>query len=187
MSEEIRITRRGIIIDSKEDRAVTRQFVEVELKEALATFRSQFTLLVQVLAALLAANVAYLGYALQLEKAAIIAIGAVFPLAVLVVFFRAKKLMSPILFSAVNLEELIFDPGIGLVSNFLVHIHGQSYVDQLLSLSNEKDIEKRRRILKKLPIPMSSRGLVRTACVLAAVGQIALSLVLWLYFKWPLV
>ncbi len=162
------------------------KLIEIELQEAFVTFRTQFNLLVQVIAALMAANVAFLGYALTLGKAGVIAIGAIFPLGLLVALSRAHKLMAPILYSTLILEETHLGPQTGVMYDFLSYVHGQDYVSRLLKLRSIEGIETRRKALRKIPFVMGDRGVIRIVCWLAAVGQITLTVVLWRVFHWPL-
>jgi len=86
---------------SSEMKIDASRIIEIELQELFTTFRTQFSLVVQAVAA----NVAFVGYSLTVDKPEIILIGAIFPLALLVVISRGTGFMIPILLSALELEE----------------------------------------------------------------------------------
>ena len=134
---------------------------------------------------IVAANVAFFGYSLQLGKALVICFGAIFPIALLATLQRGRKFMMPVLFSAVQLENQTLGNHRGLATTFLAHVNGAGYVIRLLEIGKINDIEKRHKALRAMPLPLGDRGLMRIGTVLAAIVQIAIGVILWFFKIWP--
>jgi hypothetical protein len=95
-------------------------------------------------------------------------------------------MMKPIVFSAIALERMAFGRNMGVASNFLIYLKGKVYADKIFAIQELEDIDKQREELRKLPSPHTGRGTVRTLLALSAIGQVALGILLWQAFGWPL-
>ncbi len=173
---------------SKKNKSVideeSNKILSAELTESFVTLRTLVTLVTQSLAALLAANVAYLGYALTTKKSLVLMGGALFPLLILAVLSRGRKWMIPVIYSILHIEKVTIGYEIGAGTNFISFIQGQKYVDKLLSINTKTSLEEKRMLLRKMPLPMGDKGITRLVCVLSAIGQIILGIILWKYFQW---
>jgi len=167
---------------TKNREAIKIRLLEIELQEAFAFYRTQFSLLIQFIAGVVAANVAYVGYVFATGKIELLMVGAIFPLGLLVALSRAHKVMMPILFSALSLEDMNLGHNTGVIYDYLFYMQGEDYVARLLSLRKVKDLDKRRRELVKVALPIGHRGLIRFSIFLAAIAQFIIG-VLYLYLQ----
>jgi len=162
------------------------KILQIELTETFVTFRTQLTLLTQALTALLAGNIAYLGYAYSTKKALLVMFSASFPIIILAILNRVRKWMIPIIYSAIVIENGSIGNGMGVITNFISFIQSPKYVNQLLEINKITDLEKKRAALRKMALPMGDKGFTRIVCVLGAVGEIVFGVILWQVFHWSL-
>jgi hypothetical protein len=169
------------VLDAEQSKILT-----TELSEAFVTFRTQLTLLTQTLTALLAGNIAYLGYAYSTQKSIVVMSGASFPIIMVVILDRVRKWMIPIIYSAIVIENRSVGREMGVVTNFIAFVQGQKYVDQLLAIGDETDLGKRRVELRKMALPMGDKGITRIVCITGAIAELVFGIILWRVFKWSL-
>jgi hypothetical protein len=161
------------------------KYVEIELQQSLETFRVQFNLLLQVSLGIIAANVAFLGYAVQQRRASLLCFGAVFPLLLLAILNRGRRFMVPVLFSAIQLERSTLGSDRGLVSTFLAHLNGTDYVKQLLGINRINGFKERHAALRSMPLPFGHRGLMRAGAIVSSGVQVLGGILLWRFGTWP--
>jgi hypothetical protein len=165
------------------------EFIRMQLEQSIETYQTQFSLLIQAITVLVLGNVTVAGYALSTQRASILFIGSLFPMMILYVTYRINKLMIPIVYTAVSLEQKYGGPRMDwLASTFLATAVSADAVSILREISAEQDCALRIGRLRTVRMPLigSGKGLIRAALALATVGQLVAPVVLNLVFQWPL-
>jgi hypothetical protein len=165
------------------------EFVRMQIEQSVETYRTQFSLLIQAITVLVLGNVTVAGYALSTQRASILFIGSLFPMMILYVMYRINKLMIPIVYTAVSLEQKYGAARTDwLASTFLATAVSADGVSILREISAEQDYTLRIGRLRTVRMPLmgSGKGLTRAALALASVGQLVAPIVLNLVFRWPL-
>ncbi len=81
------------------------ELVEIEIAEALDTYRTQHTLLVQLVTVLIIINASIIGIAIEKSNFHLVLVGGFCQLAILFTRMKAYQMMIPIMYSAYHLEE----------------------------------------------------------------------------------
>ena len=163
--------------------------VQLQLEQAYETFRTQITLMVSVLTILIIANVTVIGYGISQEKAGIILIGTIFPMAVAYAIYRVNKMMIPVLYTAVRLEALFGeDEDDWLATTFLGSTASTAVMKALQEIKPGSTQETRLSELKQVKITVFGKGggFTRIMLVIATVGQLIAPIVLTLFFGWEM-
>lgn len=79
--------------------------VLIQYQESSNTFRTQVTLVVQIITALIIANITLAGFAFENKSALLLILGAFFPLTILLLVFFAKRLMTPFIENCISIEK----------------------------------------------------------------------------------
>lgn len=164
------------------------EFVRLQLEQALETYRTQFSLMIQVATVLVIADVTIVGYAISARIAGILLIGAIFPTIILGIMHSAGKWMLPIIYNAVSLESKYGGANIDwLASTLLSTIVSTEYVDRLRSISSIRNADERIAQLRRVPEPLLGiRSKTRLTLILIAIGQVIAPAILSLVFGWRL-
>ena len=173
--------------DALEGQPAFPEVKKVQLQQAVETCRAQLTLLVQILIALVIADVSVTGYAVNSRSSALLGIGAVLPLSMLFVGWTVSRLTIPFLYTAVRLEA-DFNAGDGLVTTFLSFTESVTYIHEMQSIAKLEDAAVRVERLKHLAIPHLTRnGRIRGRflLMLIAAAHVCASTSLSLWFGWP--
>lgn len=182
MTNEAELTQQPAASDKAE-------FARVEVAQAIETFRTQFSWLIQIITLLVLADVTVVGYAISEQIASVLLIGAVFPIMIIYARNRVNRLMVPVIYSAISIEhEYGGTKSDWLMATFLALTNSPDYVEALVTLSAEKDknqwIQKYREV--RQPILGIGKGLTHTALILITFGQLILPVILALFFNWRL-
>lgn len=166
------------------------EFVKVELEQALETFRTQLSLLVQIVTILVIADATVVGFAVSTQIAGILLIGPLFPIMIIVITSIVFRLAKPVVYTAVSLEHKYGDRSAAwLASTFLSSTVSTEYVAQLKEISSVQDSAERMRRLRSVPAPSfggTDVRVTRVALIVIAVGQVIAPVVLSLCFGWRL-
>jgi hypothetical protein len=79
--------------------------IETEIKEIFTTYRSQHTLLTQLVTVFIIANVTVVGFVLKNDNVELLFLGAIFPILIIIVRIKTNQLMTPIIYSGISLES----------------------------------------------------------------------------------
>ena len=160
-------------------------FVDLQLREALETFRSQFNLAIQILTAFVIADVTVIGFAVSAQIAGVILIGAIVPLIMMIVIAGVERFMRPVLYTVVVLETRY---GVGysdwLASTFLSVVISPDVVEQLKSISRLEEFSDRMEELRRRKLELINRRGFRITLATFAVLHIAISILLSAVFRW---
>jgi hypothetical protein len=168
------------------------EIVRLQLQQALDTYRTQMTLLVQISTVMVIADCTVLGYSLANKSPAALVVAGVFPLFIRYIIEIVGRLSIPILYSAVNIEQRYGVRGVdSLAATFLSFTSSPEYVQKLCNIastSGPNGFMERVSQLRVLPRPRLGGGghLVTRGLMVIALGQIGAGLILHFAFGWPM-
>jgi hypothetical protein len=164
------------------------EFAKAQLQQAIETYRTQLSLLVQICTVFVVADATTVGYALQQKFAGVLWVGLVFPIAMLVVMRGLLKMTIPVLATAVSIETRCQDRARGgLVSTFVAVAGSYHFLEQLRSAGMLESESARVKGLAKLQTPILSGGrTVRLLLYLIIAGQALTPIILWRFAGWSL-
>jgi hypothetical protein len=163
------------------------EFALMQYEQLIDSFQAQLKLLVQIIAALVIANVTVVGYAFTEKIASILLISALFPITIYFLMVYIYRLALPLMYSAVSIESQYGNSQIDwLMSSFVGFTNSFEYLKQLNEISVLTDPKERITRLHNITSPWigSGKGFGRLALLLAAVCQIALSIALGIFAGW---
>lgn len=124
------------------------EIIKIELEQALISFRTEYTLLTQIIAVLTAGNITVIGFAFNSEKSIIFIIGALFPLLIYHFILRARHMMLPIIFTALSIENKLEKQNEDwIIMTFLSYTNNLKLLNKLVEISK---IENRNERMIKL-------------------------------------
>ncbi|MFQ5631428.1 MAG: hypothetical protein ACE5I1_21860 [bacterium] len=88
-----------------EQNKIHTEFSLLELQEAINTFRTGLSVLVQIVAVLVVANVTILGYAMSEKITGVIFLGAIIPLLIIIITRIVSNLLVPAVYTAYSIEK----------------------------------------------------------------------------------
>jgi len=161
-----------------------RSIIEKEITEALSTYRTQFTLMIQIITVIILANVSLIGFAISSEKKSLFYLAALCPILVLFVRMKSGQLMLPIIYSAYHLEQKLGNRNVNwLATTFIAITFNRSY--KLLQEIDKKETHEERikalqRINKWYHYTLFSQSnlLITILCFATAVFEIFLSCII---------
>lgn len=165
------------------------EFAKLQFQQALDTIRAMNTLQVQIITVLAVANATLLGYSINARMAGMLFVGSIFPAMVLYVIYAVRRVMLPLFYVALSLEERYRSNTMdGLVGALLTATVSPKYVAELKSISASPNQADRMLRLRRSSGPLigSGKRIGRTTLVVVAVGQIIAALVLSSYYGWRL-
>jgi len=161
------------------------EFAKEQLHSAIETFREQLNLTVQIFATLITADIAIVGFAISQRIAGILLLGAILPLAIMMVSRAIARRMKPILFCAVGLEAKYGgDSDNWLASTFISSVLSPEYLKKLQDINNLQDRRDQIAQLRKMPSPLTTRKTADLLVSSIAVGQIIVAVILVFRFNW---
>lgn len=164
-------------------------FIKLQLDQAIDTFKTQLSLSVQIITILLIANVTVVGFAISNKIAGIFFLGFIFPCVLLFVLIRMSRMMKPLLYTAIHLEQKYGGGDTDwVVSTFIGTVINQEYLDKLKEISSDSDPLKRANNIRKLKSPFMSniKSPALLTLILLAFLQLIFPFILILFFSWHL-
>ena len=164
-------------------------FINLQYSQALEMYYKQISLFVQIVTFLVIGDITLVGYAFSNKSAGILLVGALFPIIILYLFRRFRKLALPALYTAVNLEQKYAGLGFDwLASNFIsLAISHEALLSLQKICSEESDVTKRKMLMdENIPSLGRDKGLSRIALVFAILGHILAPIILIEFFQWQL-
>jgi len=160
-------------------------FIEKQLDLAISTFIDQFKLIIQIVTALVVANITILGYAISTKTAGMMFVGALIPVMISYVLYMASQFMTPIIYTASNLENKYNTrENDFLISTFLSHVISIDYLKALNKIGAIEDPDERFKKLRKLGLPIFNRRSFQIALIILSIEELLLPYVLHTYFGW---
>ena len=156
----------------------SEDFSKFQLQEVLSTYRTQYTLLVQVFTVLTIADVSIIGYAVHEKMGGIIFVGIVFPITMLYVKYRVRKYMTAVIYTGLRIESRHGSPDDDwIVSTYVQLNYGSRYVRDMMEVANLSTRDERIKSLKTIQYTSSNTVLTVILYILIishAVGPILL-------------
>lgn len=88
-----------------------KEFAKLELQEAINTFRTGLSVLVQIVTVMVVANVSIIGYALSNKISGVIFLGALIPLLIIIITKMVSRLLVPSVYTAYTVEKSFGEAG----------------------------------------------------------------------------
>ncbi len=164
------------------------EFARLQLEQAIATYQTQLSLLVQIITVLVIADATVVGYAISTQIAGILLVGPLFPLIILVISRIIFKLSLPTIYTAVSIEQKYGSASADwLASTFVSTIISPDYLNRLKTIALIQDPSDRIKQLKNTPAPSfkgTGAGITKLMLVLIILGQVIAPFILSSYFGW---
>lgn len=160
-----------------------------QLIEAISTFRTQYTLAIQILSLLVLSNITVLGWAITQKTASIFLLGSIIPLIFILFRIQFFSLTFPIMFSAYSFEKKIGNDSFDwLATTFLYRREDLiKEFDKILQIDNS--IHRRQRLLKTKDTLFKKEVFYRTdyICLLGFLFQVLAAAFATHYFCWTFI
>ncbi|WP_299229731.1 hypothetical protein [uncultured Psychroserpens sp.] len=141
-----------------------------QYQEGIITFRTQISLLIQIITVLVVGNITVVGFAFQNISSTLLFVGAVFPIAIIIASRLTKKLMNPIIENCLEIEQKYLSKE----SPKLIH----GFASKILIKYDNESISK---------INFTNSRIFRNIFYLISIGQILLGFLLHYYFNWYII
>jgi hypothetical protein len=165
------------------------EFLRQQLGQAIQSYRSALTVLVQIMTVLIIANVTIWGYAINYKTAGLIFIGAIFPLLTIYLFSLVGRLLSPIVFTAYHAEkQMSRESDSSLMRLGISVLSGEKFISQLEKISDMESRPERLEKLRKLNFLILGhrQGIANSILVLISILQLIAPFLLSSLFGWPI-
>jgi hypothetical protein len=167
--------------------APSDDFTKQQVDQAIRTFLSQFTILIQVVTILVVANVTIVGYGISEKFGGALLIGSFIPLVIIYMMNGVSRYMIPIIFSAVNLEDQLAEGRkVLLISTFVSFAASAEYLAQLKKIADIRDNDKKMEELHKMKFPMFARRRFNLILMLISATELVIPFYLSTYQGWKL-
>lgn len=156
------------------------EFARSQFEQAVETYRTQFSLLIQIATVLVVANATIVGYAMSKQTSGILFVGPLFPIVILLVANAIFRLSIPIVYTAVSLEHRYGEGDSDwLASTFLMFAASNTYVEEMKAICSIENHEERMKRLHSLYSPVFGKhSKMRIALILVAIAQVFAPIVL---------
>ncbi|PID70040.1 hypothetical protein CSB37_03450 [bacterium DOLZORAL124_38_8] len=164
----------------------TTELLEKEYVEALSTYRTQYSLMVQLFTVLVIGDFTVVGFGVDQRLSGVIALAAIFPIGIAVMMYFVNYYMFPIIFVAISIEQKLGNNRIShLMSTYFSFISHYSVYREMGSIANIKDEEVRFSKLKKLKVTSyRKKRSVNFLYLLLGVFHIIGGILLNIFFGW---
>lgn len=165
----------------------TPEFVNLELAQALETYRAMFSLAVQLMSVFIIADVTVVGYAISVQIAGILFAGTILPLAIYYVVYGATRRMNPVIYSAIIMEQTHGGAQVDwLATTFFASIVSPGVIKHFQLISKLESFDE--RIEKLREVKGSTLGGRRLLLLLSAIAgaHVVLPFALSTLFGWRL-
>jgi hypothetical protein len=164
------------------------EFARTQFDQAVETFRTQISLIIQIATVLVVANATVVGYAMSQRTSGILFVGILFPIIILFLADTIFRSTVPIIYTAVSLELEYGNGGSDwLASTFLAFIAPAKYVEKLKAICSIENDDERAKQLRSLASPLfGKRSRMKLTLIMIAFLELIAPLILYLVFGWPL-
>lgn len=165
------------------------EFLRQQLDQAIQSYRSALTVLVQIMTVLIVANVTIWGYAINYKTAGLIFIGAIFPLLTIYLFSLVGRLLSPIVFTAYHAEKQLGRASdTALMRLGISVLSGEKFISQLEKISQAAGRTEQLAELRKLKFTIlgQRQGIVNAILLAISILQLIAPLLLSYFIGWPI-
>ncbi len=160
-------------------------FATMQVKEAIETYRSQFSLLIQILTVLVIADVTIIGYATSNKIAGIGVVGAFMPLAMMLVISGAGRFMLPVIFTAVSIEKkFVKHNDSWLMSTLFSAVASTDFINRLEAIGKIENPAERIKSLLSLRLNRIDRFVYRLILISISLLQLVAAILFNLVYGW---
>ena len=172
--------------DRPED--VRSEFLRAQWQQAVETFRTQITLIVQWSTLMMIANVTFLGYGIANRLGGVLIAASLFPLTVLLILLKFESHARAVIYTAIQIERVLLPKSVdGLARSYLIVAAGERYARQVEHATELADVEGRLHALCGIPGNcLFGAKVVRYGLVVAAFAYISLGASLACTKSWGL-
>jgi hypothetical protein len=160
-------------------------FSQLQMTQAIETFRAQLSLLIQILTVLVISDVTILGFAFSSQISGVILVAAIVPLIMIIIVTKISRYMIPVIYTALTLEVKI---GKGkpdyLVSTFLSSVVSAKFTKELYEISLVRGYDERIERLRKIRLSMFDKKSSRYLLLIFSLLQVLVSILLNSIFNW---
>lgn len=163
------------------------EFAKLQFEQAVETFRTQFSLFIQITTLIGLADVTIIGYAISGQISGILLVGSLFPLAIIYVRKRVYNLMVPVAYVAVCLEQKYGDKNIDwLATTFALHAGTSGlHIKDLMDIVDIADKNERIKKLRNFKITFR-KSYTHLGLILITLAQLIIPIILSFVFNWRL-
>jgi hypothetical protein len=138
---------------------INPEFIGLQIEQVMETYRTQISLLIQIMIILVIADVTVVGYSISTQISGILLIGSLFPIMMHYTIYTIHRKMLPPLYTAVSLEHRYGGSDVDwLASTFMSTTISAEYVATLKTISSIQDPIKRIERLLDVPIVFLDLG-----------------------------
>ena len=127
----------------------TTEILTVQLDKIIDAFKGQYNLMIQIATALLVADVTLVGIGIQFNNPSMVLLSGIFPLGILIIVTQIRKLMVPVLYVAVNLEDQLNNKLDLIASTYLACLDYSDFT-KLKEIHRIESHEERMKALKEI-------------------------------------
>lgn len=127
----------------------SKPIIQLELAEALTSYRAAYTLFAQFLGIILVSNVSIIGFAFNNKNDVLFLLGAICPLIILIIRVKLRQRMLPLIYTSFHLETKLNNDNIDLLIKTHLEISLTSTANKLYQINRLETQEERMKALKK--------------------------------------
>lgn len=165
------------------------EFLRQQLDQAINTYRSGLTVIVQIITVMIVANVSVWGYALNYKIGGMLYLGAIFPLLIFYLIKLVGRLLAPSIYTAYQVEKMLS----GSDREFLMRtgisvIADRNLIKTLNELTNLESGEERIKRLRDLRLDILGERQFIVYIILFFISGIQLAAPIFLarMYNWPI-
>lgn len=166
---------------------LTDEVIKSQIEKSIDTFVSQYKILWQVTAALMIGEITITGIAFENTSASLLLLGVLFPIASAFVFVIAIRMMIPVCFVAISLENKVDEKIDWLIGTYIRYFWDTKYTDGFSKAIKANSIDDRFKELNKMKslwFRSFSTWLYIGIFILLALGHLIVAFLLQRYFNW---
>lgn len=165
------------------------ELIKSQIEKSIDGLQTQYTMLAQITTILVIGDVTIVGFAIDHKSAGLFFIGIIFPIAIIIVFNTIRRLMIPVAYVVMNLENKVDGKIDWLVSTYVRFMARKKYLTKLLDIGKIENIEDRVKELKRINSLMYGTyagWLFIVILILITLGHIIIPFLFIKYLNWNL-
>ena len=160
-----------------------KSFQELEYEKALETYRTQLLTIVQIVTGFVAVNATVIGLGVSFQTSWLFVVGALISFVTGLVIRSGERAMRVFLMRVIQLEAELGDGDSSITSLWAAFLYGAHKLREFQAIASLERVESKIEELRKLTSRFNSNKYLLLVG-LAVVGQIALAVILSVFFGW---
>ena len=148
---------------------VSSELIKIQYQEGVSTYRTQISLLIQIMTVLVVGDITIIGFAFENKSASLLIIGAIFPATLLIIIKVIKRLMIPIIETCYRIENEYLTKETPRLAT--------SYIEKTQLSKRPADFFKLR---------FTETRIYTYIVIVITIGQIASGIIFSIIFKWSI-